>query len=140
MRLRVRVSDGGDSYLDMWKNASERERKSMEFQNLAEKSLAANEKDDEEEEEEDLEKKSEEFEKILEVSKEERDRIQRMQVVDRAAAAIAAARALLEENASMQKKTSDGFRDLRSESSDSGMDANQLGKLDSVLLLILISL
>lgn len=127
MRLRVRVSDGGDSYLDMWKNASERERKSMEFQNLAEKSLAANEKDDEEEEEEDLEKKSEEFEKILEVSKEERDRIQRMQVVDRAAAAIAAARALLDENASMQKKTSDGFRDLRSESSDSGMDANQLG-------------
>ncbi|RXH72410.1 hypothetical protein DVH24_012094 [Malus domestica] len=47
---------------------------------------------------EELEKKrSEEFQKILEVSKEERDRVQRMQVVDRAAAAIAAARAILED-------------------------------------------
>ncbi|CAN6690858.1 unnamed protein product [Malus baccata var. baccata] len=59
----------------------------------------------------DLEKKrSEEFQKILEVSKEERDRVQRMQVVDRAAAAIAAARAILE----------DKNNELRTEAGDRG--------------------
>lgn len=51
----------------------------------------------------DVERKSIEFRKLLEVSKEERDRVQRMQVIDRAAAAIAAARAILEE-AQMARK------------------------------------
>lgn len=45
-----------------------------------------------------MEKKSKEFKKILEVSPEERDRIQRMQIIDRAAAALAAAKALIQEN------------------------------------------
>ncbi|KAE8731557.1 Detected protein of unknown function [Hibiscus syriacus] len=43
-----------------------------------------------------FEKKSQEFQKILETSKEERNRIHRMQVIDRAAAAIAAARFLIQ--------------------------------------------
>ncbi|RXH84409.1 hypothetical protein DVH24_027308 [Malus domestica] len=60
---------------------------------------------------EELEKKrSQKFQKILEVSKEERDRVQRMQVVDRAAAAIAAARAILE----------DKNNELRTEAGDRG--------------------
>ncbi|MCD9644556.1 hypothetical protein HAX54_032838 [Datura stramonium] len=92
---RIKVSDGQDSYLDMWKKAMDRERKSAEFLRIAENTSG----DDEvEESPETLEEKSNEFKKILEVSPEERDRIQRMQVVDRAAAAIAAAKALLQEN------------------------------------------
>nr|XP_028946812.1 uncharacterized protein LOC103453021 [Malus domestica] len=59
---------------------------------------------------EELEKKSEEFQKILKVSNEERDWVQRMQVVDRAAAAIAAARAILE----------DKNKELRTEAGDRG--------------------
>ncbi|XP_027116380.1 protein LIKE EARLY STARVATION, chloroplastic [Coffea arabica] len=101
---RIHVSSGGDSYLDMWKKAVDRDRKSKEFERIAE-NMARDSDDDvgeaEEEEkvsQEQLERKSSEFQKILDVSTEERDRIQRMQVVDRAAAAIAAARALLKEN------------------------------------------
>jgi hypothetical protein len=92
--LRARVSDGGDSssYLDMWRSAQDRERKAIEFQQIA-----ANSAGTEDRSVEDVKKKSEEFEKILEVPSEERDRVQRMQVVDRAAAAIAAARAILDE-------------------------------------------
>ncbi|PHT27549.1 hypothetical protein CQW23_32849 [Capsicum baccatum] len=91
---RIKVSSDGEnsSYLEMWKKAMERKRKSDEFQRIAENV----ERDDESPEI--LEKKSEEFKKILQVSTEERDRIQRMQVVDRAAAAIAAAKALMKEN------------------------------------------
>lgn len=93
--MRVRVSDGGDSYLDMWKKAVDKDRKSLEFQKIVENlevdaiggGVGV----------EGLERKSEEFQKILEVPKEERDRIQKLQVIDRAAAAIAAARAVLEE-------------------------------------------
>lgn len=100
----IRVSDGGDSYLDMWKKAVERERKAVEFQKIAENSVG----NDEEEEgggerKEVLERKSSEFQKILEVSTEERDRIQRIQVIDRAAAAIAAANAILKESSSEVK-------------------------------------
>lgn len=83
----------------------ERERKSRQFEKIAE-NLASARGDDKEEKEErkeimsqdEWERRSREFQKILEVPSEERDRIQRMQVVDRAAAAIAAARALLKEN------------------------------------------
>ena len=51
-----------------------------------------------------MEKKSEEFQKILETPKKERDRIQRMQVIDRAAAAIAAARSIIKKNGSSPGK------------------------------------
>ncbi|CAH9145789.1 unnamed protein product [Cuscuta epithymum] len=93
---RIKVSDGADlSYLDMWKTAVGRERKSLEFQRIVENSGNATE---EEESPEALERKSNEFKKILEFPPEERDQIQRLQVIDRAAAAISAARALLKEN------------------------------------------
>ncbi|KAL8265598.1 hypothetical protein R6Q59_002942 [Mikania micrantha] len=85
-RLIVRVSDGGDSYLGMWKKAMDRERKEIEFSKITENGK-----------QEDLEAKSIEFLKILEVPTEERDRIQRIQVIDRAAAAIAVASTLLRE-------------------------------------------
>lgn len=93
--MRASVSDDGDSpsYLDMWKNARDRERKAIEFQQIA-----ANPAGTEDRSVEEVKKKSEEFEKILGVPSEERDRVQRMQVVDRAAAAIAAARAILDED------------------------------------------
>ena len=78
--------------MDMWKKAVDSDRKSKEFERIAE-NLARDSDDDvgeaEEEEkvsQEQLERKSSEFQKILDVSTEERDRIQRMQVVDRAAA------------------------------------------------------
>lgn len=89
----MKVTDGEESYLDMWKKAMDRKRKSDEFQRIAE-----NTEVDDESPDVTLEKKSEEFKKILEVSPEERDRIQRMQVIDRAAAAIAAAKTLIQEN------------------------------------------
>lgn len=77
----------------------ERERKETEFQKIVENSSAGTDgKEEGGEGAEVLEKKSSEFQKILEVSDEERDRVQRMQVIDRAAAAIAAARAIVEES------------------------------------------
>lgn len=87
---------GGGSYLDTWKSAVERERRSVEFQQIAERRGGEGGDGGVVE---DLEKKSEEFRRILEVPKEERDRVQRMQVIDRAAAAIAAARSIVKENA-----------------------------------------
>ncbi|KAL0696733.1 hypothetical protein Bca4012_063913 [Brassica carinata] len=57
----------------------------------------------------DLNKKSDDFQKILEVSVEERDQIQRIQVVDRAASAISATKAILTSNSSDDGK--DGFQD-----------------------------
>lgn len=103
----LRVSnEGAESYLDMWKNAVDREKKEKAFEKIAENVVAV---DGEKEEGGDLEKKSDEFQKILEVSVEERDRIQRMQVVDRAAAAISAAKAILASNNSGDGK--DGFLD-----------------------------
>ncbi|KAK7845859.1 protein LIKE EARLY STARVATION, chloroplastic [Quercus suber] len=125
LRLRVRVSDGDDSYLHMWKNAVDKERKSIDFQNIAHNSPPPppppppNDHDHE-----DLEKKTLEFHKILQVSKEERDRIQRMQVIDRAAAAIAAARAILNENASRPQIL---FQDLNTDTDATGLPAKQQG-------------
>ncbi|KAM7485281.1 hypothetical protein LguiA_001290 [Lonicera macranthoides] len=96
----VRASNGGndDSYLDMWKQAVDRERKAALFQKIADNTTGDSDDGDGEENPEVLERKTTEFEKLLQVSPEERDRVQRMQVVDRAAAAIAAARALLKES------------------------------------------
>lgn len=88
--------------MDMWQKAVDRDRKEIEFQKIAGSLAESGDVDGNEggggrDLTEQLEKKSEEFSKILDVSKEERDRIQRLQVIDRAAAAIAAARAILEE-------------------------------------------
>ncbi|CAI9118351.1 OLC1v1019910C1 [Oldenlandia corymbosa var. corymbosa] len=110
---KIHASSGGDSYLEMWKKAMERERKSQQFEQIA-KNVAS---DDEEEEgdekgaevltQEDWEQRSRDFQKILEVPAEERDKVQRMQTVDRAAAAIAAARALLKENVKTEEESTD---------------------------------
>ncbi|KAJ1411426.1 RNA polymerase II transcription elongation factor DSIF/SUPT5H/SPT5, partial [Sesbania bispinosa] len=86
-RVRVRASS---SYLEMWKKAVERERKTSNFNRIAASSDGTVDHDD-------LQKKTNEFQKLLQVSTEERDRVQRMQVIDRAAAAIAAARAILKD-------------------------------------------
>ncbi|KAK4258034.1 hypothetical protein QN277_007544 [Acacia crassicarpa] len=96
--LRAANSDGGDSYLDMWKKAVDSERKDIEFQRIVEVSSGRENGGGEKPSFEELERKSLEFQKILEVPKEERDRVQRMQVIDRAAAAIAAARSVLQES------------------------------------------
>ncbi|KAJ0981610.1 hypothetical protein J5N97_009865 [Dioscorea zingiberensis] len=92
--LRPLSSSSDDSYLAMWKNAVQRERKSQEFQRLSGEPEAS---DGVGENEESLAKKTEMFNKILEVPKEERDKAQSLQVIDRAAAAIAAARAIIKE-------------------------------------------
>lgn len=94
----------------MWKKAIERERNTTHFNKLA----ASNDSGVEE----NLEKKTQDFQKILEVSSEERDRIQRLQVIDRASAAIAAARALLKD-ANSNSVRSDGDT-LQKYESDSG--------------------
>ena len=96
-RLRIRVSDGGESYLGMWKNAVDRQRKGIEFQKVVENTVGNDDYDGGDSIADQLEKKSDDFSKILQVPREERDRIQRMQVIHRAAAAIAAARALVGE-------------------------------------------
>ncbi|KAL0925836.1 hypothetical protein M5K25_004206 [Dendrobium thyrsiflorum] len=89
-------SDVGHSYLDMWKKAVERERKSQEFIKLAEG--AKEPPHVVVENKETVEQKTELFNKILDVPKEERDRVQRLQVIDRASAAISAARAFLRDS------------------------------------------
>ncbi|XAR49046.1 hypothetical protein NMG60_11032076 [Bertholletia excelsa] len=131
---RVRALNGGDSYLDMWKTAVERERKEREFQRIAE-NLAGSDGVDgdgegaEEKRAEDFERKSREFQKILEVPKEERDIVQGMQVIDRAAAAIAAARAILEDsNLSLQNEVSNvSGTEIPSIDNLGGMEAQQKG-------------
>lgn len=87
----------------------DRENKETEFHKLAD-NLSSGESDRDNDvddanasgnvDKEVLEKKSEEFNKMLGVSPEERDRVQRMQVIDRATAAIAAARSLIKDTAS----------------------------------------
>ncbi|RZR97815.1 hypothetical protein BHM03_00027076 [Ensete ventricosum] len=81
--------DGG-SYLDIWKKAMERESRALASLRIAAEVGEGGSV------EPSLEAKTEHFKKLLQVPTEERDRIQRLQVIDRAAAAIAAARALLD--------------------------------------------
>lgn len=121
--MRIRASSdggGGDSYLGMWKKAVQNEKKAVEFQKIVENSAKVDVDDSNVESVENLEKKSQEFEKILEVSKEERDKIQRIQVIDRAAAAIAAARALLKESG---LKKDSGSGDVNTEPGSGGVRA-----------------
>lgn len=82
-------SSGSDSYLEMWKKAMERERCIQVLQSSGRVSTVDDDVDYA------LQRKTELFEKILAVPREERDRVQRLQVIDRAAAAISAARALI---------------------------------------------
>ncbi|KAI5067453.1 hypothetical protein GOP47_0017981 [Adiantum capillus-veneris] len=99
----IATSSAGDgsSYLGMWKRAKDRdeqERLQLEKQKEQEASPPP---------QQDLERrvwdeKSQKFTSLLQVPAEERDRVQRMQVVDRAAAALAAANALLAEQASFR--------------------------------------
>ncbi|KAL8105030.1 protein LIKE EARLY STARVATION, chloroplastic-like [Apium graveolens] len=96
----IRVSDGRDSYLDMWKEAVEREKQVEDYEKISVESS----KEGNGETEEVLKRKSNEFKKLLEVSTEERDRVQRMQVIDRAGAAIAAARSILKEESFLERK------------------------------------
>ncbi|KAG0489157.1 hypothetical protein HPP92_007968 [Vanilla planifolia] len=108
-------SNGGDSYLDMWRKAVDRQRKFQEFLNISgggghEASQSA------EESKKSLERKTELFNQILDVPKEERDRTQRLQIIDRAAAAIAAARTFLRESPPAMP-SSDEPQGLKSEES-----------------------
>uniref|UniRef100_A0A0E0MGN6 Uncharacterized protein n=1 Tax=Oryza punctata TaxID=4537 RepID=A0A0E0MGN6_ORYPU len=102
----VRDGGGGSSYLDMWKKAVERERRSAEIAHrLQQSSSAAAAAAVKEEEGEGkgaaagdvVERRTARFEEMLRVPREERDRVQRRQVIDRAAAALAAARAVLKD-------------------------------------------
>ncbi|KAG2307328.1 hypothetical protein Bca52824_027076 [Brassica carinata] len=89
----------------MWKIAVDREKKVKAFKKIAENVVAS----DGERVEGDSNKKRNDFQKILEVSVEERDQIQWMQFVDRAASAIFAAKAILASNSSGDGKY--GFQD-----------------------------
>ncbi|KAJ7537461.1 hypothetical protein O6H91_11G006500 [Diphasiastrum complanatum] len=86
---------GGGSYLSMWKRAQERQEK--ERLKLEEERLQQElrEREAAEREEALRKRREEQFARLLEVPQEERDRVQRLEVVDRAAAALAAAEALL---------------------------------------------
>lgn len=114
--------------MDMWKKVADNERKSVEFQKIAENLAKPNENDEEgkEESEAEVERRNNEFNKLLEVSTEERDRAQRLQVIDRATAAIAAARALLKENLLPEKQISS---EVMAEDGGSDMDHQQNGIL-----------
>ncbi|WOK99241.1 hypothetical protein Cni_G07953 [Canna indica] len=92
-RLRRSAAPAGDSYLDMWKKAAESERQAQVL-------CGGSRRDGGESAERpsSLAAKTERFNELLQVPAEERDRVQRLQVIDRAAAAIAAARALLKES------------------------------------------
>ncbi|KAJ7979966.1 Protein RNA-directed DNA methylation like [Quillaja saponaria] len=74
----------------MWKKGVDNERKAIDFQIIVE-NVAEDDAEDDNPNVEELEKRSKDFNKILEVSSEERDRIQ---VIDRATAAIAVARSI----------------------------------------------
>ncbi|KAG6502666.1 uncharacterized protein LOC121983991 [Zingiber officinale] len=93
-RLRCLAQVGGDSYLGMWKKAMDRERERQ-----VEHSLEVRRRDGIEgvDPVPSLEDKTKLFNELLQVPAEERDRVQRLQVIDRAAAAIAAARSLIKE-------------------------------------------
>ena len=86
---------GGPSYLDMWKKAVDRERRSAELAYRLQASPPPAKA--EAPQQADVERRPARFEEMLRVPREERDRVQRTQVIDRAAAALAAARAVLKE-------------------------------------------
>lgn len=113
-------------------NAADSDRKTVEFQKITERVAGvdnANDANGDGDWRVNLEKKSENFKKILDVSKDERDRIQRMQVIDRAAAAIAAARAILKEKPSGNDEANDGENSNSSGGSGGGeAEDNQGGK------------
>uniref|UniRef100_A0ACD5WUD0 Uncharacterized protein n=1 Tax=Avena sativa TaxID=4498 RepID=A0ACD5WUD0_AVESA len=88
---------GGPSYLDMWKKAVERERRSAELAYRLQSSPPPAEAEAGVPPPADVERKTARFEEMLRVPREERDRVQRTQVIDRASAALAAARAVLKE-------------------------------------------
>lgn len=90
--LKDRPSNEDGSYLGLWKSKVENQNSSPSSPE------PIGDKNYEVEDPEALERKSKHFEKIQQVPAEERDRAQRIQVIDRAAAAIAAARALIAEN------------------------------------------
>ncbi|KAJ9154246.1 hypothetical protein P3X46_027602 [Hevea brasiliensis] len=108
-RSRIRTSNDGNSYLDMWNNAVDLDT-NIEFQKLNETVFGIDNGDDADNDggqRVNLKKKSVDFKKIFDVPKEEKDRIQRMQVTDRAAAAIAAVRSILSERRFGNNKTND---------------------------------
>lgn len=107
----------------MWRKAVERERLAIKFNHI--KTTTSDDHQQHQGNEDILEKKSSEFEKILQVSSEERDKVQRMQVIDRAAAAIAAARALLNET-SLENSMSNGS------SNSGGLSEESLGIHDGI--------
>lgn len=72
----------------MGEGGGERERKSVNFNSIAKRVVANTNNNNDE----NLEKKTSEFQKFLQVSAKEHDRVQRIQVINRA---IAAARQLL---------------------------------------------
>ncbi|OAY28030.2 hypothetical protein MANES_15G034000v8 [Manihot esculenta] len=108
---RIRASNDENSSLDTWKNASDLDKNIVEFQNRTEGVAGIDSGDNADNNgghRVNLKEKSEDFRKSLDVSKEESDMIQRMQVIDRAAAAIAAARAILSERLPGNSKANDG--------------------------------
>ncbi|KAH9289663.1 hypothetical protein KI387_033780 [Taxus chinensis] len=80
------------SYLGAWKREMEKQKSSPPAPEPVRDDSNISEDPDA------LERKTKHFEKIQQVPAEERNRAQRIQVIDRAAAAIAAARALIAEN------------------------------------------
>lgn len=102
----------------------ERERLAIKFQHIK---TSSDDVDDQQQNQVLEKKRSSEFEKILQVPSEERDRVQRMQVIDRAAAAIAAARALLNQTSLENNTTSEdslGIHDAAQFGHDLGGDQN----------------
>jgi len=84
----------------MWRKAVERERRSAELARRLQEAPPPAEADAPPAPGaplEDVRRRTARFEEMLRVPREERDRVQRRQVIDRAAAALAAARAVLKE-------------------------------------------
>ncbi|MED6124425.1 hypothetical protein PIB30_058812 [Stylosanthes scabra] len=99
----------------MWKKAIERDRKTAHFKRIIDRTSSSPEDANPTTLGlgEDLNKKTSDFQELLKVPSDERDRIQRMQVIDRAAAAISAARAILDDKGTIggSKPTADGSAD-----------------------------
>jgi len=81
----------------MWRKAVERERRSAELARRLQSPAPAEAEAAAAPPVEVVERRTARFEDLLRVPREERDRVQRRQVIDRAAAALAAARAVLKE-------------------------------------------